>query len=262
MTENLTADRKLEALDDKHSKTPFIYEGNILGSISESAVPRFFGALTDTEKLPTKKVKVSELIAMQNRVNNAKVNAIRESMDKAQKAPLVVSLNGKLYIADGHHRATALWLTGAEEFDAHFKDLDEETNAVKSADGEMLILKLDEEHQVVYGWGSVITEKGMPVEDTQGDVIEAHELLNATTKYMQTERLAKHNHAGGKIGEVIHSMPLTFEIAKALGIDTKGREGWIVGMKIHSAPIWERVKKGELKAFSIGARAVRVPVEA
>jgi hypothetical protein len=261
MSETLSEERKLSPLDDQHAATTFQYDGNVLGSLTESMVPRFFGALTDTTKLPSKSFKLDELTAMQNRVNSSKVNAIRASMDKSGKMPLVVSLNGKLYIADGHHRATAAWLAGEETIDAHYKDLDEETNAVKSADIEPIeIIKVDEEHRVVYGWANVITEKGQPVIDTQGDVIDAHELLNATTEYMKGARIAKLNHSGGQIGEVLHSFPMTFDIAKSLGIETNGREGWITGMFIHKDDIWERVKKRELKSFSIGARAVRVPI--
>jgi hypothetical protein len=39
-------------------------------------VPRFFGALTDSDKLPTKEVKLDELHAMQDRVDPVKVEAI------------------------------------------------------------------------------------------------------------------------------------------------------------------------------------------
>lgn len=187
--------------------------------------------------------------------------SFRKSIDKAIKHPLVVQLNGKLYIADGHHRATALWLAGEDELEAHFKDLDEMTNAVKSQDvAEVVLFKVDEDQRIVYGWANVITEKGQPVVDTQGDIIEADELVKATTDYMKSERVAKHNHRGDQIGTVLHSFPMTFEIAKSLGIDTKGREGWLTGMHIAKDELWEKVKKGELKAFSIGARAVRVPV--
>ena len=40
----------------------------------------------------------------------------------------------------------------------------------KSVEGA--ILKTDDEQRMVYGWASVVTEKGEPVVDRQGDVIE------------------------------------------------------------------------------------------
>jgi hypothetical protein len=63
-------------------------------------------------------------------------------------------------------------------------------------------------------------------------------------------------HTGGKIGEVVHSMPLTNEIAKALGIQSD-REGWLVAIKVYDDQVWQDVKSGKLAAFSIGGRALK-----
>lgn len=122
------------------------------------------------------------------------------------------------------------------------------------------IIKVDDEQRMVYGWASVVTEKGVPVVDTQGDIIEPDELLKATTEFMEDVRMAKAMHEGGGIGQVVHSFPLTSSIAKALGIDID-KEGWIVGVKVHSDEVWESVKSGEFKSFSIGGRGVREEVE-
>lgn len=122
------------------------------------------------------------------------------------------------------------------------------------------IFKTDDERRIVFGWASVISENGEPVTDLQGDQIEPAELLDATTKFMADVRLAKAMHDGAGIGEVLHSFPLLADIAKSLGIETQ-REGWLVGVKVHDDAVWQRVKSGELGAFSIGARAMRVPIE-
>lgn len=116
------------------------------------------------------------------------------------------------------------------------------------------ILKSDDEQRVVYGWASVVTEKGEPVVDLQGDVIEPSELVRATTEFMKSARESKMMHQGGQIGTVIHSMPLIDDIAKSLGIATE-REGWLVGVHVTDDDVWKRVKSGELAAFSIGGRA-------
>jgi hypothetical protein len=79
----------------------------------------------------------------------------------------------------------------------------------------------------------------------------------AATDFMLNARQAKEMHRGEQIGEVVHSMPLTSEIAKALGIEMS-REGWAIAMKIHDDGVWERIKSGKLKAFSIGGHAQRV----
>jgi hypothetical protein len=248
--------RTLTPIDAEHSAIPFNYDGQILGSLREDQVPRFFGALTDTQSLPVMPFNVSALTAMQNRVSTGKVDAIRASADRSGKKPLVVINNGKSYIADGHHRATAHWLDGADTLEAHYKDISPVSNVVKG--DEIRLFKTDDEMRMVFGFASVIENPAGTVVDTQNDTIDSSELLKSVTTYMEGARIAKEMHVGGKIGEVIHSFPLTPELAKSLGISTP-QYGWIVGMKVHDESTWQRVKKGELASFSIGGSATRVP---
>jgi hypothetical protein len=121
------------------------------------------------------------------------------------------------------------------------------------------ILKFDEEARMVYGWASVISEGGVPVVDLQDDIIEPQELVKATTEFMLSVRKAMAMHEGDKVGSVVHSFPLTAEFAKSLGVSCD-REGWIVGVHVPDDATWSRVKSGELKAFSIGAQAIREEV--
>ena len=125
---------------------------------------------------------------------------------------------------------------------------------------DAVIIKVDSEQRVAYGWASVISKGGQPVIDTQGDIIEAGELVKATTEFMQDARLAKAMHAGDGIGEVLHSFPLTKELGDSLGISCD-QEGWIVGVKIHDDEIWKACKDKKLKAFSIGGKSQRVEAE-
>lgn len=118
------------------------------------------------------------------------------------------------------------------------------------------ILKVDEEQRLIYGWASVITEKGKAVVDLQGDVIEADVLVKAVNEFMENVRVGKTMHVGEETGKVIHSLPVTKEICDALGIQSD-REGWIVAYKVYDDSVWDRVKSGELRAFSIGGRAQR-----
>jgi hypothetical protein len=74
---------------------------------------------------------------------------------------------------------------------------------------------------------------------------------------MQDARIAKAMHTGNQVGEVVHSFPLTSELAKTFGIECD-KEGWMVGVKVHSSEVWNQVKNGTFKAFSIGASAERV----
>lgn len=122
------------------------------------------------------------------------------------------------------------------------------------------VLKMDDEQRIVWGWLSVITEDGVPVVDLQGDVISPEELTKAADDFMLSTREAKAMHKGERVGEFFHSLPLTYELAKAFGIETR-REGWIVAMKVHDDETWKRVKSGELSAFSIGGKAIREPFD-
>ena len=123
------------------------------------------------------------------------------------------------------------------------------------------ILKADEEQRMVYGWASVVTEKGEPVVDRQGDVIEPDTLVKAVNNFMEHVRVGKEMHKGDQIGAVIHSMPITKEIGESLGIQSD-REGWIVAFKVYNDDVWAKVKSGELAAFSIGGRAVKEDYDA
>lgn len=80
----------------------------------------------------------------------------------------------------------------------------------KNLEGQ--ILKSDDEQRMVYGWASVVTEKGEPVVDRQGDVITPDTLVRAVNKFMEHVRVGKEMHRGEQIGAVIHSMPITKEV--------------------------------------------------
>jgi len=123
------------------------------------------------------------------------------------------------------------------------------------------ILKADEEQRLVYGWASVVTEKGEPVIDRQGDIIEPDTLVKAVNNFMEHVRVGKEMHKGDQIGAVIHSMPITKEIGESLGIQSD-REGWVVAFKVYNDDVWARVKSGELAAFSIGGRATKESYDA
>jgi len=118
------------------------------------------------------------------------------------------------------------------------------------------ILKQDSEERLVYGWAYVSTDKGEISLDHSGEFIRPDQIAKAATNFMLSMRTAKAMHSGGKIGEVVHSMPLTNEISKALGIQSD-REGWLVAIKVYDNKVWQDVKSGKLAAFSIGGRALK-----
>jgi hypothetical protein len=127
-----------------------------------------------------------------------------------------------------------------------------EHNVAKASD----ILKVDKARRIVWGWASVSTMKGEMVTDRQGDRIAPAEMEKMADGFMRSARAAKAMHDGDDVGEVIHSLPLTKELADALGIQTE-REGWITGTYIKSDAEWQKVLRGEYKGLSIGGRAKR-----
>lgn len=133
------------------------------------------------------------------------------------------------------------------------------TKAKATDPGAVTIVKINVDKQIVWGWALVSVEKGEPVCDLQGDVVDTEELQSAVhTTYMKG-RVGKSMHSGGQVGEVVDSIVFTKDLQDALGIDL-GREGWFVGMKITKASVWEQVKSGKLTAFSIGGTGERYPL--
>lgn len=122
------------------------------------------------------------------------------------------------------------------------------------------IVKRDDERQIAYGWASVFEVAGAPVVDRQGDVIAPDEIQKAAHAFLSDSRIGKALHDGQQVGRIVESIVLTKEIQKALGVDL-GKAGWFVGMHIPDPVTWERVKSGELPAFSIGGRGRRRDVE-
>lgn len=123
------------------------------------------------------------------------------------------------------------------------------------------ILKIEPDQQLVWGWAYVCTVDGEISLDHSNEFVSPSEMEKAATNFMLDARVAKAMHSGEQVGEIIHSLPLTKELAKALGIQSD-REGWIICMKIHDKTIWKRVKSGELPAFSIGGRALKEALDA
>lgn len=113
------------------------------------------------------------------------------------------------------------------------------------------VLKADMGLGLVFGWGMICTEKGEDYFDLQGDHICEKVMIESVTEFMANARVAKDMHTGEQIGMIVHSFPLTSEIAKAFGI-TCDRTGWMVAFKPNSADILKMYRDGERTGFSIG----------
>lgn len=128
------------------------------------------------------------------------------------------------------------------------------------APGLLHIIAVDKadsaEPPVVYGWGSVVTERGVPVIDRQGDVIDILELRKAVHEFVRESRTLGAMHETFGHGEVVDSFVLPQAVQQALGFDL-GREGWIVGVRVTDPVVAKRVRAGELRSFSLGGSGYR-----
>lgn len=120
--------------------------------------------------------------------------------------------------------------------------------------------KADQDGRYVRGWASVVSVDNALVTDWQGDVIDMAELRKAAHKFITDARVAKAMHGGSQVGEVVESVIIDDDFAKAIGASTTQR-GWWIGMRITSDAVRKRVRDGELKAFSIGGRGKRRKIE-
>lgn len=263
------AKRDLHSNGNGTSKSPFKYDPNALGSLRPDQVPRFFGALTDPEKLPEKEVKITDLHAMQDRVDPEKVNAIREK-GTGGKLAVVVRHNGTDYIADGHHRLTADWLDGKDTVLVRHKDLEPVDHALKRAEVDLTcskILKVDEGEGIVYGWAIVSKVNGEDYFDLNIDHEGQHagkrvpenipegSLAKCALGFVDMGAPGNEMHAGPDRGDFPFVMPMTTELYKGLfGLDSPPKTGLIVGHR-PTPDVLQKFKSGEYTGFSIeGAR--------
>lgn len=103
---------------------------------------------------------------------------------------------------------------------------------------------------LVFGFAIVSTLDGEPYFDKQGDHIPEDAMLKAATDFMENSRIAKEMHAGDQKGSVVFAFPLTADIAKSLGIETK-QTGLLIAMK-PSDEVLTKFKDGTYTGFSIG----------
>ena len=127
------------------------------------------------------------------------------------------------------------------------------------------ILKYNEELSTVYGWASVNSEGGEIVTDHQDDQVTDAEIVKAAHDFITSSRIGGVLHARQDDGSpyrgggVVESLVMTPDVQQSLGIDL-GKTGWFIGYKIDDPDVRALVKSGDLKAFSIGGRARRVPL--
>jgi hypothetical protein len=130
---------------------------------------------------------------------------------------------------------------------------------------EVSVCKVDKRLGLVFGYAIVCKVDGEDyydlgsydeaTEQVVSDHISEDEMLVAVTDFMKSARVAKEMHTGDQRGGVVHSFPLTTDIAKALGIVAK-TTGWLVAMQ-PDPDMLAKFESGELTGFSIGGAGQR-----
>jgi hypothetical protein len=178
-------------------------------------------------------------------------------LDLVQKSDLDEEF-GKVGIgptASAVHVDRPLWDDEEEE--------DLEMEAAKSDDMELqgTIIKADLDKQMVFGWASVVEKGGESVTDRQGDQISEEEMEKMAYSFMLDSRRAGEMHKRSEgVGRLVESIAFTKQKQESLGIDL-GKTGWWIGFKIDDPDVWEKVKKGEYKAFSIHGKGLREKIK-
>lgn len=113
------------------------------------------------------------------------------------------------------------------------------------------IQKTDDALRQVFGFFSVVETDGVPVIDSQGDVIVATDMEKAIYRYVKFSGMGDDRHDGRCKAKLIESMWFSKEKQQALGIDL-GYVGWWGGFEVHDDVMWAKIKTGEYQSFSIG----------
>jgi len=122
---------------------------------------------------------------------------------------------------------------------------------------ESKILKVSSQLGLIFGFAAICKVDGEQFVDSDNEYYTEESMLADTTEFAKSKRVACTMHARDENGQpvqdggVIHTFPLTTEIAKALDIQTR-----ITGLLIALAPddpaTLEKAKNGEFTGFSIG----------
>lgn len=114
---------------------------------------------------------------------------------------------------------------------------------------------IDKKHGLVFGWGIVCKENGVDYVDVQDDHIPEDSMLEAAADFAKGARPGKEMHSGDDVGQHVFLFPLTSDIAKALGIETK-KTGLLVGY-MPPPDMLAKFESGEYTGFSIGGERVK-----
>lgn len=116
------------------------------------------------------------------------------------------------------------------------------------------VVKVDDALGLVFGWGIVCKVNGEDYYDLHEDHIPEDVMTKGVSEFMMDCRMAGDMHVEMNKGTIVHSFPLTTDIAKAMGIQTE-KTGWMIAMAPSDPAILKKFADGTYKGFSIGGVA-------
>lgn len=141
-------------------------------------------------------------------------------------------------------------------------------NFLRQTTGEVTeVQKAAEDLRLATGWANVLTDKGVEVVDGEGDSVDEPDLVKAVAAFMakpESEREVKDTHGltGNKkvVGHVVESLVVTKALKTAMGLPASFPTGWLATVRIADDDVWQKVKKGEYRMFSMGGKGRRIPL--
>lgn len=115
------------------------------------------------------------------------------------------------------------------------------------------VTDVDNKLGLVFGWGMVTEIDGQPYFDTDNQHITSDAMVKATSGFMEGQRISNDSHTSSDIGTVIHSFPLSKDIAESMGVQSR-LSGWMVAVKV-SDEILKKFESGEYTGFSVEGAA-------
>ena len=122
------------------------------------------------------------------------------------------------------------------------------------------VAKVKDDEGLVSGWANVAVQSdgSLPL-DWQDDIIRPEVLEKAAINFMMDYRGSGVMHEGVEQGIVVESIVFTKEKQAAIGIpEGVIPEGWFITVKVTNPDVFEQVKNGTYKMFSIQGNAKRI----
>lgn len=132
-----------------------------------------------------------------------------------------------------------------------------------SKEHDMVVTKSNEDAQLVFGWANVsLTKEGDIPLDWQGDIIPPQVLEKAAYNFVLKYRETGEQHIGECKGLLVESVMFTKDKQRAIGIpEGIVPEAWWVGFYVPDKEVYDKIRSGQYKMFSIQGSAKRLQID-